>query len=220
MPSPKAAHKDATALTRAAETLFRRKTFEEKPEGTTEAGTWRPSEKERRPCCDGVPAKGQALEQHCRTARHVAQLCGVAEVELVQLYGSGGYKQREKQWKEGRKGQTRRKRSGIPVGPAASARSTKGARQPAVGEHPASYVEKAEQQVNHVIEELHHHILEVARQVQARLKRLESAYRASRSDNGKAAPAAQDVLTAMSDLAHLLKEEEKLRTLHPKLKEK
>ncbi len=57
----------------------------ESPEGEWEDGVWLPSAQERRSCCEGITptlANRQALESHCRTQRHVAQLFDVPLAEL------------------------------------------------------------------------------------------------------------------------------------------
>jgi hypothetical protein len=62
---------------RAAADLFEaRQSGAEEPEGTWADRVWLPSDRERRPCCDGLePDKlkdPQKLKSHCRTLHHVA----------------------------------------------------------------------------------------------------------------------------------------------------
>jgi hypothetical protein len=76
---------NAGRLQQAVRVALAREARTESPEGEWEDGLWLPSVQERRPCCEGVtpsPANRQALESHCRTQRHVAQLFDVPLTEL------------------------------------------------------------------------------------------------------------------------------------------
>lgn len=76
---------NAGRLQQAARVALARDARTESPDGEWEDGLWLPSPQERRPCCEGVvpsPANRQALESHCRTQRHVAQLFDVPLAEL------------------------------------------------------------------------------------------------------------------------------------------
>jgi hypothetical protein len=76
---------DAGRLQQAVRVALAREVRTESPDGEWEDGLWLPSPQERRPCCEGVvpsPANRQALESHCRTQRHVAQLFDVPLAEL------------------------------------------------------------------------------------------------------------------------------------------
>jgi len=76
---------NAGRLQQAVRVALAREVRTESPEGEWEDGVWLPSAQERRPCCEGVtpsPANRQALESHCRTQRHVAQLFDIPLTEL------------------------------------------------------------------------------------------------------------------------------------------
>jgi hypothetical protein len=72
---------EATApehLQEAAELFLARQSGESEPEGSWIDRVWLPSDRERRPCCDGLEPDGlkdpQKLKSHCRTLLHVASL--------------------------------------------------------------------------------------------------------------------------------------------------
>lgn len=76
---------NAGRLQQAVRVALAREVRAESPDGEWEDGLWLPSPQERRPCCEGVtpsPANRQALESHCRTQRHVAQLFDIPLAEL------------------------------------------------------------------------------------------------------------------------------------------
>ncbi len=53
----------------------------EHPRGAWQNGLWWPDPQERRACCETIqptPANKQALESHCRSQAHIAQLFGVS----------------------------------------------------------------------------------------------------------------------------------------------
>jgi hypothetical protein len=73
----------------AAKKYLLRKARVEEPDGDRKGGSngpWNPSDGERRICCIGIrPATWRypdSLLVHCRTATHVAHLCGVEERDL------------------------------------------------------------------------------------------------------------------------------------------
>lgn len=75
----------AGRLEQAARVALAREARTESPEGEWSDSLWWPSAQERRPCCEGItpsPANRQALESHCRTQRHVAQLFDVPLEDL------------------------------------------------------------------------------------------------------------------------------------------
>jgi hypothetical protein len=75
----------AGRLQQAARVALAREARTASPDGEWSDGVWLPSAQERRPCCEGIapsPANRQALESHCRTQRHVAQLFEVPLEEL------------------------------------------------------------------------------------------------------------------------------------------
>lgn len=57
----------------------------EHPQGSWQDGLWYPTPEERRSCCEKVepsPANKQALESHCRSKAHIANLFGVPAPDL------------------------------------------------------------------------------------------------------------------------------------------
>ncbi len=80
------ASRDTAGRLRQAVDEFReRASRSRKPGGDWIQGLWYPSEQERMPCCDEItptPANKQALQNHCRSQRHIANLFGVELEEL------------------------------------------------------------------------------------------------------------------------------------------
>jgi hypothetical protein len=69
----------------AARVAIAREERSASPAGEWRDRLWYPSAEERRPCCAGIEptaANRQALEAHCRTQAHVAQLLGVPLLDL------------------------------------------------------------------------------------------------------------------------------------------
>ena len=71
----------------AYETYRKRRDREEHPDGHFDSGgRWWPSESEERGCCKSIRSPSRrypySLLVHCRTLRHIANLCGVKESEL------------------------------------------------------------------------------------------------------------------------------------------
>lgn len=67
----------AERVERAADAFFARRSREQHPEGAYVEGLWYPAPSERRACCADIEpslVNRQALESHCRTQVHVAEL--------------------------------------------------------------------------------------------------------------------------------------------------
>jgi hypothetical protein len=68
-------------LEEAAHAAVAREKRREAPRGAWQDGLWLPAGEERRPCCEAIApptlANRQALENHCRSQAHVAQLFAV-----------------------------------------------------------------------------------------------------------------------------------------------
>jgi hypothetical protein len=83
-PSDKPTSCHDTKLQQAIRAFLAREERAERPEGEWRERTWFPSPQERRECCAAItlPANPQALENHCRTQRHIALLFDVPLEEL------------------------------------------------------------------------------------------------------------------------------------------
>ncbi|MEP7013400.1 MAG: hypothetical protein ABJC13_24020 [Acidobacteriota bacterium] len=69
----------------ALDEFFSRIARKSHPEGEWQEGLWQPSPQEVRACCEAIrpsTANRQALESHCRSQAHVAELFGVALSDL------------------------------------------------------------------------------------------------------------------------------------------
>lgn len=75
----------AARVQEAAAVAVARAAHAQSPRGQWQDGLWYPDPEEQRACCETIhpnPANRQALESHCRTQTHVAQLFDVPLVDL------------------------------------------------------------------------------------------------------------------------------------------
>lgn len=81
---------DPVRLARAADHYFNRKAGRDDPKGAWDRrGFWRPSDREKQVCCEGLSPGGKhfksCLRQHCRSISHISRLHAVDTVSLRKL---------------------------------------------------------------------------------------------------------------------------------------
>jgi hypothetical protein len=72
-------------LQQAVDVALARELRKEHPQGDWQDGLWYPAPEERRPCCEKLapsPGNKQALDSHCRSKAHIANLFDVPVAEL------------------------------------------------------------------------------------------------------------------------------------------